>query len=191
MTETVYNDLINSKGCYVKMNVVKKFVDILLYLVLVFCMLLAAFYIVPQLMDYEVLAQSSSQMKPEIEPGSLIYVKKCDPAGVDIGDIALFENGNNYTVSRIVYIDYENNIIETRSNNSSKVVYKNFSDLRGKYTAQFANLGHIIEYLETSYGAATAISVTVFLLASSIIIDAIVKARGIKEQIDEELAKTS
>lgn len=167
------------------MKVVKKIIDISLYLILMLCMIIAAFYIVPQLMNYEVSAQNSSRMAPDIEPGYLVYAKKCDPAGVEIGDIALFDNGSSDVASKIVYIDYENNIIETKYNNSSETVYKSFSDLKGKYTAHFSNLGLVIEFLETPRGAAIAVSITVFLLAASIIIDALIKTRNMKKTTDD------
>jgi len=130
-------------------SLVKKITLTVFYLVLIILLLI---YIYPPMIggdsSYVVL---SGSMRPELNPGDLIIVKRVDPSLVEVGDIVTVKSGDRIFTHRVVEKKVENGVILFRTkgdaNEDPDPEYSDVSQLIGKvvFVIPFG-------YLHTPYG---------------------------------------
>ena len=155
------------------MRFVKHFTDILLYISLAVGLIGAALFILPHMLGCEIEPQTDKSFDARTRKGSLVYFEKCDPAGISIGDIAIFEKDNEKTIDCITYIDYETNRVYGLSVNDCKAQTFRFDELSGRRVTSLDGLGYIYSYASSKDGMTVIISVLLFILVISVAADTV------------------
>lgn len=79
------------------------------------------------------LCVTSGSMEPEIKEGDMVYIRKCQTADVEIGDIIAFETGNNQLVlHRVVDMKTEEVITKGDANDYNDFAPVISKNIRGK-----------------------------------------------------------
>lgn len=111
----------------------------------------------------------SGSMEPAYHVGSLIYVKACDPADVEVGDPITFvlDEDLNVATHRVIEIDAENEHFYTKGDandapDGSPVYFKN---LIGRPVFTIPYLGYFSNWITTPPGMYVALAAAgVFLI---------------------------
>ena len=75
---------------------IKKICSILSTVLMVLMVLVAAALLVPYLFGYRPMAVLSASMEPAYPTGSVVFVKKVEPAEIEIGDPITFHREADY-----------------------------------------------------------------------------------------------
>ncbi|MDO4475294.1 MAG: signal peptidase I [Lachnospiraceae bacterium] len=153
------------------MKAVKKTVTIVISAVLWIIILMAALYAfttmatrdqskVASLAGYTPMVVKSDSMKPTFSAGDLIFIRKCNPADLEEGDIVCFhtiiENEYALNTHRIVEIKEQNNVrsYTTRGDNNAADDRHIISDgdIVGRYVGSIMGLGRVMDFLSSSVG---------------------------------------
>lgn len=111
----------------------------------------------------------SGSMEPAYHVGSLIYVKACDPADVEVGDPITFvlDEDLNVATHRVVEIDAENQHFYTKgdANNAPDGAPVYFKNLIGRPVFTIPYLGYFSNWITTPPGMYVALAAAgVFLI---------------------------
>ena len=111
----------------------------------------------------------SGSMEPAYHVGSLIYVKACDPADVEVGDPITFvlDEDLNVATHRVIEIDAENQHFYTKgdANNAPDGAPVYFKNLIGRPVFTIPYLGYFSNWITTPPGMYVAIAAAgVFLI---------------------------
>ena len=101
-------------------------------------------------------------MKPTINPGDMILVKKTDIDKLERGDIITFNKDNIVATHRIEEIDGDS-IITKGDNNNLEDTPINKSDVIGKFMFSIPKIGYIISFAISPVGLVTMGSIIVFI----------------------------
>lgn len=138
---------------------------------MVLMVLVAAALLVPYLFGYRPMAVLSASMEPAYPTGSVVFVKKVEPAEIEIGDPITFhrEGLAEPITHRVIAIDTDARIFTTKGDNVSGVTDTvPFDSLIGR-SSQFAIplIGYVAVNIRTLPGIliACAVLLVVVLLA--------------------------
>lgn len=116
----------------------------------------------------------SGSMEPVYPTGSIIYVRKCAPADVNVGDAITFVMSDDLTVAthQVCEIDEENEHFYTQGINNLDSEGKiqrdaspvHFNNLLGKPVFCIPYLGYVSNYITTAPGKYVAIATAVVML---------------------------
>lgn len=111
----------------------------------------------------------SGSMEPAYHVGSLIYVKACDPADVEVGDPITFvlDEDLNVATHRVIEIDAENQHFYTKgdANNAPDGAPVYFKNLIGRPVFTIPYLGYFSNWITTPPGMYVALAAAgVFLI---------------------------
>lgn len=124
--------------------------------------LLAVLLVGVRLAGLQVYTILSGSMEPTYPVGSLIYVKKSDPADLQVGDPATFVLNEELVVAthRVVDIDTENQCFYTKgdANDAPDASPVHFNNLLGKPVFSIPYLGYVANYIQTPPGMYIAIA---------------------------------
>ena len=150
---------------------IKKICSILSTVLMVLMVLVAAALLVPYLFGYRPMAVLSASMEPAYPTGSVVFVKKVEPAEIEIGDPITFhrEGLAEPITHRVIAIDTDARIFTTKGDNVSGVTDTvPFDSLIGR-SSQFAIplIGYVAVNIRTLPGIliACAVLLVVVLLA--------------------------
>ncbi|WP_162148678.1 signal peptidase I [Clostridium bornimense] len=101
-------------------------------------------------------------MKPTINPGDMIFVKKTDADKLEKGDIITFNKDNIVATHRIEEIS-DDSIITKGDNNNLEDTPINKSDVIGKFVFSIPKIGYIISFAISPIGLVTMGSIIVFI----------------------------
>ena len=101
-------------------------------------------------------------MKPTINPGDMILVKKTDIDKLEKGDIITFNKDNIVATHRIEEIDGDS-IITKGDNNNLEDTPINKSDVIGRFVFSIPKIGYIISFAISPVGLVTMGSIIVFI----------------------------
>ena len=101
-------------------------------------------------------------MKPTINPGDMILVKKTDIDKLEKGDIITFNKDNIVATHRIEEINGDS-IITKGDNNNLEDTPINKSDVIGKFMFSIPKIGYIISFAISPVGLVTMGSIIVFI----------------------------
>ena len=116
---------------------------------------------VSSILGYTPMTVQSDSMSPTFEKGDLIFVKKCDTAKLEVGDIVCFhtliENQYALNTHRIEKIDETEGgarSYTTRGDNNAAADQHIISDgdIVGKYVGHWAKVGKVMDFLSSSVG---------------------------------------
>ncbi|MDD3340205.1 MAG: signal peptidase I [Lachnospiraceae bacterium] len=153
------------------MKVVKR-IGVVLVSVLLWCViLLAALYAftilatrdnanVTNIAGFTPMVVQTDSMAPEFYAGDLIFVKKCDPATLKVGDVVTFHTiiDNEYALNthRIASIDESNSVrsYTTKGDNNEIEDTHMISDgdIVGVYVGHLPKFGKVMDFLSDSVG---------------------------------------
>lgn len=129
------------------------------YVIFILLVLLVVPFVVPRAIGIEPYGILSDSMEPFIPVGSVVYVKTCESADVEEGDVITFKLGAasaNVATHRVVEIDNEKKQFITKGdhneeNDTNPVV---FDRLIGKVMITVPYLGDIYSWLISTMGVA-------------------------------------
>ena len=106
----------------------------------------------------------SGSMDPEIPVNSVIYVKQCDTAQLEVGDIITFKLGSGTDLAethRIADIDKENALFTTKGDANKNVDQTKVKaeNIIGKVVFHIPQYGKLADFINTSEGIAACIAV--------------------------------
>ncbi len=134
---------------------------ILLIITIVMAFVAAKFYTssedVPSIMGYSFFIINSDCMSPEINPGDLIAVKKCDDSELEKDKIIAFRVENFIIAHRIIDVEQERNgsfLYQTKADNNCMKDYKNInaSSVVGVYKFKIPVIGNIFLFFKSAFG---------------------------------------
>jgi signal peptidase len=110
----------------------------------------------------------SNSMDNAILEGDLIFIEKVDVAEISEGDIIAFYENDKIIAHRVVAIQMvDGTRLYTTKGDSNNTVDRNLvseENVIGVYDFRIANMGYIIEFMQTIYGSIIAILITIAYL---------------------------
>ena len=129
---------------------------ILIILVIIICLGVT----VPKLFGYSSYVVVSGSMEPAIPVNSLIYVKSCEPAELEQGDVILFYDSRDGVpiTHRVVENDTEGQKIITKgdANNGNDIRPALYANVVGRVVGHIPGIGVITGILSTLMGKIAA-----------------------------------
>lgn len=104
----------------------------------------------------------SPSMKPTIDAGDLIFIKKVDINNLKKGDIISFKNDDIIATHRIVDID-DKKVVTKGDNNNIEDYPTDKSDIIGKFIFAIPKIGYVISYAMSPVGMVTIALVITFI----------------------------
>ena len=145
-----------------------------------------------RLVGFEVFSVLSGSMEPTYHTGSLIWVDKCEPADVEVGDPITFVLNEDLDVAthRVIEIDAENSHFYTQgdANDAPDGSPVHFENLIGVPVFTVPYLGYAVSYIQSPPGCYVALIVAVAVLALLLIPD-LFDRRDEKRRAEEAAAK--
>lgn len=164
------------------MNIIRKIGNIIISIVLWVIILLAALYAfttlatrdnnsVSNFLGFTPLTVRSDSMAPTFAKDDLIFIKKCDPATLQTGDVICFhtiiENEYALNTHRISAIAEQNGYrsYTTRGDNNAMDDTHIISDgdIVGKYVGHIKGLGKVMDFIGSSTGLLVVIVLPMLL----------------------------
>ena len=144
------------------MKVFAKLWNIISTLIVILIVILAILLGGVRLVGLRPFAVLSGSMEPAYHVGSLIYVKACDPADVEVGDPITFvlDEDLNVATHRVIEIDAENQHFYTKgdANNAPDGAPVYFKNLIGRPVFTIPYLGYFSNWITTPPGMYVAIA---------------------------------
>lgn len=153
------------------MKAVKRIAGILISVVLWAVILLAALFAfttlatkdtnhVASLAGYTPLSVVSDSMSPTFDAGDLIIIRKCDPAGLQTGDIVTFHTiiNNEFSLNthRIAEIQEDGGarsyVTKGDNNEIADIHMITDGDIVGKFVTRLPKFGRVVDFLSGSMG---------------------------------------
>lgn len=109
---------------------------------------------VPRLFGWSIYVMQTGSMPKEIPIGSLIFVKPCDTADIQTGDILTLKMSNGSVVThRLVSVDFDTNMITTKGDgNKQEDNPIPMDSICGEVVLSIPYLGSILTILKTKTG---------------------------------------
>lgn len=109
---------------------------------------------IPNFMGYEVYNVVSGSMEPTIPVGSIIYVKKVDPADIYSGDIIAFHSGDSVIMHRVTQNKVVEGTFTTKgdANNGEDMNDVPYKDLIGLVVRHIPILGQLLILFGSTFG---------------------------------------
>lgn len=176
------------------MRSVIRILNIAVSFLIVIFMLLAILLVGLRFTGLQIFTVLSGSMEPTFHVGSVIYVKKVDPATLQKGDAITFtlSEGTVVTHRIIELVQDENNPNITRfrtqgdANNTADGTLVEEDNIIGKAVFSIPYLGYVATYIQTESGRYAAICASAILIFMSIIIDLLSPKKGGKENETKE-----
>ena len=109
---------------------------------------------VPQFMGYDIYNVVSGSMEPAIPIGSIIYVKKIDPADLNKGDVIVFNSGDSVVMHRVKENDILGGDITTKgdANDGEDLSKVEYEDVVGIVVRHIPTLGQLLILFGSTLG---------------------------------------
>ena len=109
---------------------------------------------VPQFMGYDIYNVVSGSMEPAIPIGSIIYVKKIDPADLNKGDVIVFNSGDSVVMHRVKENDILGGNITTKgdANDGEDLSKVEYEDVVGIVARHIPTLGQLLILFGSTLG---------------------------------------
>ncbi|BFK22482.1 signal peptidase I [Massilimicrobiota timonensis] len=130
----------------------RKICNVLNSLIFIFLFVIAAALIVPNFIGYKSFAVISGSMEPNINVGSIVYVKEVDFNDLKVGDVVSYQlSGDTMVTHRIYSIDRDNQAVITKGDANDNVDSKEVTvnQIVGKVAFTIPLLGFITIYIKT------------------------------------------
>ena len=153
---------------------------------------------VSSILGYTPMTVQSDSMSPTFEKGDLIFVKKCDTAKLEVGDIVCFhtliENQYALNTHRIEKIDETEGgarSYTTRGDNNAAADQHIISDgdIVGKYVGHWAKVGKVMDFLSSSVGFLIVIVIPMLIFFIYQVYNLIMISVRLKKAMAVETAK--
>lgn len=129
------------------MNIIKKFSNWLLNVILLVSILLCLLLYFPRLLGYNSYTILSGSMLPSYKIGSVVFSKSIDinDGSLKVGDVIIYSKGDKKVSHRVYSIDWDNKSVITKgdNNNSCDSTPVSFSDIDGKVSFNIPYIGYI------------------------------------------------
>lgn len=136
--------------------------------VLVLAVVLAVMLVGVRLVGFEVYTVLSGSMEPTYHTGSIVYVKKCEPEDIKVGDPITFVMNEDLVVAthRVIEIDAENEHFYTKgdANEAPDAAPVHFNNLIGTPVFTIPLMGYVANYVQNPPGCYIAIAVCALVL---------------------------
>lgn len=152
--------------------------------------ILAVLLVGVRLLGFQVYTVLSSSMEPAYKTGSLIYVRKTDPAAIGVGTpITFVLNGTTVATHRVIEVIPDENdpsmrCFRTKGDNNEVadggVVHQN--NVLGVPKFSFPYLGYAAHYIQTPPGEFIAIALGGAVLLLAFLPDLLGKGKGKESQ---------
>lgn len=166
---------------------VKKIWSVVSTVLVLAVLLLAVFLVGARLVGLQVYYVISPSMEPVYRVGDLIYVKKTDPATIEVGDDITFLLNEDGVIAthRVVQVDGENQRFYTQgvANPSPDANPVHFKNVLGVPVLRLPWLGDLSSYIQHPPGRYVAIGVLVALTVLVFLPDILVKIRKKSERV--------
>lgn len=178
------------------MTTLKKIWSILSTVLVVLMVLCAVFLMGSRLMGYQCFTVISGSMEPAYSVGDLLYVKKVDPATVQVGDPITFILNEDLVVAthRVVRVDAENNRFYTKgdANEIEDQAPVHFNNVIGVPQFSIPKLGYVSDFVQNPPGTYITLGIGALLILLVFIPDLFGKkkevqgdeAAAVQEKID-------
>lgn len=157
----------------------KTFGKIVSTLLVILLVALCAMVVFPRIIGMQPYTVLSGSMEPTYHVGSLIYVKKTQPAQIKVGDPVTFVLNEDLVVAthRVVRIDSEKQYFYTKgdANNAEDLSPVYFKNLIGKPVFTIPYLGYMSAYMSTTPGKIITVTVLVTLVILTFLPDIFAK----------------
>ena len=158
--------------------------------VLVGCAVVLALALVGvRLVGFEVYTVLSGSMEPAYKTGSVIWVDRCEPEDVEVGDAITFVLNEDLDVAthRVIEVDAENSHFYTQgdANDAPDGSPVHFENLIGVPVFTVPHLGYLVSYVQSPPGCYVALIVAAAALALMFIPDLFDRAEAKKRQSAE------
>lgn len=162
-------------------EILRKFWNILLSLILTIEIILVILFAVPNLFQIKPYIVTSGSMEPDYPVGSLIYVKKADVNTIKVGDVITFYMTDSDIVAthEVYEIDTTNKEFRTQGINNvdedGNIIHDanpvSFDNLIGTPIYCIPYLGYINKYITKSPGLYIVIGITLFVVIMSFLFE--------------------
>lgn len=142
-------------------------------------------FLIPSIFGVKVYAVASGSMKPQYQPGSLIFTKEVEPEGLSVGDCITFRQGKNTVTHRITAIN--GSVLTTKGDSNSAFDPPVYRDevIGMAYDFSLPALGYFVMLINTgSLSFLLCLLVFIELIILIYDVDRLLKYRGGK--INEE-----
>lgn len=127
----------------------------------------------PPILGYKTYAVLSGSMEPNLQVGSMAYVKPARPESISKGDIITYTMAGDTTklvTHRVIDIDRENKEFITKGDaNEVKDGPISFQRLVGKMSFRIPYLGYAAVYLKTKQGFMVIAAVLILIVLSNML----------------------
>lgn len=109
---------------------------------------------VPRFMGYEIYEVVSGSMEPSIPVGSVVYVRACDPVGLQVDDVIAFWSGDSTVTHRVVQNRAVTGELVTKGDANLREDIKTveYDDVVGRVERHFPVIGHLMSLYASMIG---------------------------------------
>lgn len=145
-----------------------KILSIVATLLMILLILVALPLTVPKLLGYQIYSVLTSSMTPALPVGCAVYVRGCDPASLEPGDVVTYYKGSGTTLTethRVVSNNVDSQTLTTKGDANAGVdMYPVlYSQVLGVVTFSVPCLGAIAMGIQSPVGI--AVCIVIFALA--------------------------
>ncbi|MEG1501093.1 MAG: signal peptidase I [Clostridiales bacterium] len=146
-----------------------KLINVLITGILLVVIVLAGSLLVPKVLGYQIYGVLSGSMEPNLQVGSVVYVKPMGAENIAPGDAITFRlpgDAKTVVTHRVLEIDKQNSSFITKgdANDVEDLAPVAFDNLVGKVQYHLPYLGYIAFYLQTKAGLLAAVGILVFII---------------------------
>ena len=155
------------------MNTLKRIWNVVSTMLVVLIVLCAVFLMGSRLLGYQFFTVISGSMEPTYRVGDLLYVKKTDPAEIQVGDPVTFILNEELVVAthRVVEIDRDNQCLYTKGDANDIADHSpvHYNNVIGVPRLRIPVLGYVSDFIQNppgmhiTFGAMAILLVLVFL----------------------------
>lgn len=120
----------------------------------------------PMPLGYSVAVVLSGSMEPELSVNDLVFIHQED--NYEVGDVVIYQSGDELIIHRIININEEAGIVETKgdaNNASDNPIF--YDDIKGKMIGCIPWIGHIVQFLHMPIGILIVLLLAFVLLERS------------------------
>ena len=156
--------------------------------IVVLMVLCAVFLMGSRLLGYQCYNVISPSMEPEYSVGELLYVKKVDPATIQVGDVITFIINDDLVVGthRVVRVDAEKKCFYTKgdANEDEDQSPVHFNNVIGVPQFSIPKLGYVSDFVQNPPGMYITIVVGIILIIAVFLPDMIGKKKREEEEAE-------
>lgn len=175
----------------------KKIWNVLSTALVIFVVILALLLAGARILGLQVYTVLSGSMEPNYHVGSVIYVKKVDPATLRVGDaISFMISDNTVATHRIIEVlpdetDPETIRFRTKGDNNdiadTNLVHCN--NVLGKVVGTIPLLGYVSNFVQNPPGTYIALGAAMLLILPVFLVDIFRNARALREETEPDREK--